>query len=522
MSLKKNIVANYLGEGWAALMGLAFIPVYIKYLGIEAYGLIGIFALLQASLALLDMGMTPTLNREMARFTAGAHSPQSIRDLLRSLETICFSLAALIALGVWGASGYLARDWFKVERLPTEVVARALAIMALVVALRFCEGIYRGSLFGLQRQVRYNCAHAMLTTLRYGGAVAVLAWVSPTVAAFFIWQAAISLLTIAVFAVSVHQALPKAPLPAQFSGDALAGIWAFASGMMGIVFLGFLLTQVDKVLLSRLLPLELFAYYTLAATVAGTLYMVLVPISQAIYPHMVELSMRKDQAELVAVYHQGAQVVTVLAAPAAVLLSCFGGGVVFMWSGNRHLAENTAPILSVLVLGTFLHVLMHMPYRLQLAHGWTSLAIKTNVIAVFVFVPAVFWVVPRYGGVGAAWMWVALNSGYVLFAIQFMHRRLIPGEKWRWYLADVLLPVSGAIGVMLAAQRFQPPSYQQRVQWLVFLLITGCLALAASGALASRIRTSLWAIMSCCLRRVAVKQRESEIINTVIRRRRKL
>ena len=48
MSLKINVVANYLGQGWQGLMSLAFVPLYIKYLGIESYGLIGIFALLQA------------------------------------------------------------------------------------------------------------------------------------------------------------------------------------------------------------------------------------------------------------------------------------------------------------------------------------------------------------------------------------------------------------------------------------------------------------------------------------------
>lgn len=41
--LKRNLIANYLGQGWTALMGLAFIPLYIRYLGIEAYGLIGLF-----------------------------------------------------------------------------------------------------------------------------------------------------------------------------------------------------------------------------------------------------------------------------------------------------------------------------------------------------------------------------------------------------------------------------------------------------------------------------------------------
>src|ERR1019366_6384617 len=115
-SLKRNVVANYLGQGWRALMGLAFVPLYIKYLGIEAYGLIGIFALLQAWLGLLDMGMTPTLSREMARFTSGTHSAQSIRDLLRSIEVVGLGVALVIAVGIWVASGWLASDWLRAEK----------------------------------------------------------------------------------------------------------------------------------------------------------------------------------------------------------------------------------------------------------------------------------------------------------------------------------------------------------------------------------------------------------------------
>ena len=255
---RRNLIANYLGQGWTALMGLAFVPVYIRYLGIESYGVIGLFAAMQAWLTLLDMGMTPTLNREMARYTAGAHSPQSICNLLRSLEILCFTLAVLIGGGVWAASGYLASDWLRAEKLPTAVVAQALSVMALVVALRFVEGIYRGSLLGLQRQVWYNAANAILATLRHGGAVAVLAWVSPTVQAFFLWQALISLLSASVLAASVHRCLPMPPLPPRFSREALAGVWKFASGMLWITFLALLLTQVDKVILSRMLTLESF------------------------------------------------------------------------------------------------------------------------------------------------------------------------------------------------------------------------------------------------------------------------
>lgn len=496
MALKKNIFANYLGQGWSAVMGLAFIPMYIRYLGMEAYGLIGLFAVMQAWLALLDMGMSPTLNREMARFTVGAHSPQSIRDLLRSLEIICFSLAALIALGIWAASDYLARDWLIADKLPTAVVAQALSIMAFVVALRFVEGIYRGSLFGLQQQVWYNAANAILATVRHGGAVAVLAWISPTVKVFFLWQAVVSMLSIVVFATGVQRVLPKSPLPPRFSPASLAGVWKFARGMMGITFLAILLTQVDKVLLSRLLSLESFGYYTLAATVAGVLYMVVGPVTAAIYPRMVELSIQQSETALVSVYHHGAQLITTLIAPAAMLLSFFAGGVIFMWSGDTGLAEHVAPILSVMVLGNLLNALLWMPYQCQVAHGWTSLTLKIATVAVIIFIPAIFWVVPRYGAVGAAWIWVTLEAGHVLIAIELMHRRLIPKEKWRWYVEDLLLPISGAGGVILLAQRLQPGNYQSRWHWFAFLFGTGSFALLTSAVLAGRIRAQALTTMA--------------------------
>ena len=69
-SVKRNIIANYLGSGWIALMSLAFIPFYIRLMGAEAYGIVGVFISLQAMLAVLDLGLSQTLNREMARLSA--------------------------------------------------------------------------------------------------------------------------------------------------------------------------------------------------------------------------------------------------------------------------------------------------------------------------------------------------------------------------------------------------------------------------------------------------------------------
>lgn len=495
MALKHNVVANYLGQGWSAAIQLAFIPIYIKYLGVEGYGLIGVFGVMQAWLALLDMGMTPTLSREMARFTAGAHSPQSIRNMMRSVEIICFSIAALIGAGGWMGSAYIAQYWIKAEKFSGEAVSNAVMIMILVVALRFCEGIYRGALFGLQKQVWYNGANALLSTLRAGGAVLLLAFVSPTIEVFFYWQGMISLASVMIFAAYVYQILPPAPIRARFSMEVLREIWKFSVGMMGITLTAILLTQMDKILLLRLLPLESFGYYALASTVAGALVVMVGPVSQAISPRMVELTTLDNRSGLVAVYHKGAQLVTVLTAPAALLLCFFGQGTIYLWSGDGGLAERTAPILMLLAAGTYLHCLLYVPYQLQLAHGWTSLTMKANVVATCLLVPSLFWVAPRYGALGAAWLWVLLNTGHMLITIQVMHTRIIQKEKVRWYWSDIALPTSASLVVMFVAHYLRPAVYSSRLDWLVFLLGTGASAVVLSAVFADTVRTEIKRIL---------------------------
>ncbi|MDX8378141.1 MAG: oligosaccharide flippase family protein [Mariprofundales bacterium] len=494
--VKRNIIANYIGQGWVALMGLAFIPLYIEYLGMEAYGLIGLFAVLQVIFALLDMGMTPTINREMARFTSGEHSAQSIRDLLRSLEVLCFSLAIIIGIIVWLLSDYLAESWLNSEQLPIGVVAQALTIMALVSALRFCEGIYRGSLTGLQKQVQYNIINGALSTLRHAGAVAVLVWWSPSIDVFFIWQAIISLLTIIIFAFSVHCSLPKTFSPAKFSLASLVAIRKFAGGIIAITALAILLTQVDKIMLSKMLSLENFGYYALAGTVSGVLYMLIGPITQAIYPRMVE-NINSDSFYLVDIYHLGSQLVTIFIAPIAMLMCFFAQDILFVWSGDVSLSQHTAPLLSVLALGSFLNCLMLMPYQCQLAHGWTSLTIKINAVAVLVLMPVLYFIVPIYGAIGAAWIWVVLNMGYVLIGISLMHMRLIPTEKWRWYWYDVFLPLSGVLTIVVFAKILLTNLYYDITRWYLasILIIMIGVSLIVAAYMAKDVRLLLCLII---------------------------
>lgn len=491
MSLKKNVSANFFAQGWIALMGLAFVPLYIKYLGMEAYGLVGIFTLLLAWLTLLDMGMTPTINREMARYTAGVHTAQSIRDLLRSLEVISFVLAFLVAITIWFCATWLSTHWLQAEKLPVEQVAQAISIMGLVVALRFIEGLYRGAIIGLQKQILLSTASAALATLRSGGAVLVLIWVAPNIEAFFLWQGLVSGISIIVFMIITYYNLPPILHFAKFSWVQLKSIWKFASGMMTVTFLSLLLMQVDKIILSRLLSLEMFGYYTLAGTVAAVIFQLSGPIDQAFYPRFTELVTQKEIPKLIDIYHRGAQLSSVMLVPAGLILVFFGENLLILWTGNTDLAHHVAPLLILLVLGNIFNGFMHFPFYLTLAYAWPRFAIRQNIIAVILMIPTTLWVAPRYGAIGVASMWTILNLGYVLIAIHFIHWRLLKSEKWYWYLYDIMFPILGALTVIAVFWRFQPIFISKWIE-LAWLIACGLCAVFASVLITPDIRKSVF------------------------------
>lgn len=448
-------------------MGIVFVPLYIRFMGIEAYGLVGVFAALLGVFALLDMGLSSTLNREMARLSAQKDKAQDMRDLLRTLEIPYWLIGMLIAVTVILASPLIAFHWVKVKNLSQDSVHTALLIMGLCVAFRWPMGFYSGGLMGLQRQVLLNSINTVVATCRGVGAVLVLWLVSPTVEAFFFWQLAISAVHIGLIVFFLWQSLPPASKKVSFRPELLRTIWRFAAGMTGITITCIFLVQLDKIILSRLLSLEMFGYYTLANVVAMTLYRFIGPVFSATYPKLTSLVEQGAEKEITKLYHQSAQLMSVLILPAAFVVALFSKEILLLWTRSPVTADNTHLLVSILVLGTACNGLMNIPYALQLAHGWTRLAFFVNILSVLVLVPLMILLAQCYGAVGAASVWLMLNTSYVFISIPLMHRRLLPTEKWRWYFEDVGRPLLAAVAVSLTG-RFIIQS-----DWPPLLLIAG-------------------------------------------------
>lgn len=486
-SLSRNIVANYVGRTWTALLGILLIPVYIKFIGIEAYGLVGFFMTLSSVLGILDLGIGSTMNRELARRSVAGGAAGSQRDLVRTLELIYWGIAILAGVVVIICAPYIANTWIKSQALGSGVILRAVQLMGISVAFQFPMSLYQGGLMGLQKQVLVNAILVFTGTLRGGGAILMLWLVSPTVQTFFAWQVVMSIVGSLTFFVAIWMNLPKSDKNAKFNKQIIHDVWKFAAAISANAIIGIVLTQLDKVILSKALTLKMFAYYSISATVASAIWMVIVPFNNSVFPRLVQLFELKQKGELKSFFHRSTQLLSFVLMPICSVLIVFSKEVLYIWTRDPLIAENGHLIVSLLVFGTMLNGIASLPANSATAFGWPMLTTYTNIIQTVLIVPLIVFMVSWLQGVGAAIAWGVLNSTYVIFLTPLFFRRYFSEEQRKWFLSDIGLPAFVSFSICMISSAIVP-DMKSHIAKLSWILLTGITALAVTGATLPDIR----------------------------------
>lgn len=495
-SLGKNIIANYAGKAWSALMGILLIPVYIKFMGIEAYGLVGFFMTLTSVLGILDLGIGSTMNRELARRSTVAGSGGSQRDLVRTLELIYWAIALLAGAIVILFAPYIANTWIKTQVMNSGLVLKAVQLMGVSVALQFPMSLYQGGLMGIQKQVFVNAILVCVGTVRGCGAILVLWLISPTVQTFFAWQVIMSIVGSLVLMIAIWSSLPKSSERAQFRKYILFDVWKYAAAISANSLIGVILTQLDKVILSRALSLKMFAYYSIAATVASAIWMVIIPFNTAVFPRLVQLYELKQIEELRVLFHRSSQLLSFILMPVCATLIVFSNEILILWMHDSSVAENSHLIVSLLVFGTMLNGVTSLPANSATAFGWPMLTTYINIIQSIVIVPLIICMVYWLQGVGAAIAWVILNCTYIIFMIPLFFRRYLKEEQKHWYLQDIVVPLLVSFSICTISAIFAPAMNSQ-LATIVWILMTGIIALILTGLSLSDVRNIVQQKLVC-------------------------
>lgn len=443
-----NIAANFLGNAWVALLAILVVPLYIRLVGYESYGLIGFYATVQITACLLDSGLSATISREMASFGVSDERRAELRNLARTIELLFWMIGLAIGLGIAAGAQLISTGWLASASLSPAELQRLVILMGLAVAARWPFVLYLSGLAGLRRQVLQNSYTAIVESVRIAGSIFILAK-GRGLETFFYWQILVWLVASLLIRRSFW-AVVAGPTRARFDWAELLKVGRFAAGMSGIGVAVTILVQTDKLVLSKMLTLAEFGQYMAASTLASGLYLVSKPIFAAHSPELAHLVAEGNVERTAEVFRRGYQVLSAFLLPLAAILMCFSGEILEMWTHDAAVASALSPVLAILVLGTALNGVMNIPYALQLAHGWTSLTLKLNLASAAVLVPAVVFLIRGYGMSGAAAAWVALNVGSVLISIPIMRKRgILPESCFVFYRDALILP--GGISLAAAA-----------------------------------------------------------------------
>ena len=440
MSLKKNILANYASQIFCTLISIAMLPLYIKYMGSEAYGLVGFFAMLQAWFNLLDMGLTPTLTRETARFRGGAVDALSYRRLVRALEGIFLVVAFVGGTVMFAASGYIAHDWLKAVQLPSVEIQTSIQLMAIIIGMRWMCGLYRGTISGSERLVWLSGFNSIIAILRFVCVLPLLIIVGITPTIFFTFQLFVAVVELAGLISHAYRLLPDVARDQRLPWNwaPLKPVLKFSLTIAFTSSVWVLVTQTDKLVLSKILTLAEYGYFTLAVLVAGGVMVISGPISSAIMPRMSKLEAEGDHAGLILVYRQATQLVTLLAGAASIVAALFAERLLWAWTGDQFLAEQAAPVLTLYALGNGILAVSAFPYYLQFAKGDLRLHLIGNAVFVVLLIPTIIWAASQYGGVGAGYVWFGTNLFFFIAWLPIVHHKFEPGLNLKWYGNDIL------------------------------------------------------------------------------------
>jgi O-antigen/teichoic acid export membrane protein len=492
MSLQRNILVNFASQIYVALIGIVMLPMYVTYMGAEAYGLVGFFAMLQAWFNLLDIGLTPTIARETARHRGGATDALSYRSLVRAMEVIFLTIAAAGALAMLMASAYIARDWLRVEQLPPSEVVAAVQLMAFAIATRWMAGFYRGAINGSERQVWLGAFNAGIATLRFCGVLPLLIFVGTSPTLFFRYQLGVASIELGVLMFYAYRLLPKLPAGARlyWSWKPLKPVMRFSLTIAFTSLVWVFVTQTDKLVLSRILPLADYGYFTLAVLVSTGIMVISGPVGNAVMPRLARLEAEGAHTQLIRVYRQATQLVAIVTGAFSITVALSAEALLWAWTGDRELAHKAAPILTLYALGNGILSVCAFPYYLQFAKGNLRLHLIGNAVFVVLLIPLLIWSTTKFGGVGAGYVWLGMNLLSFVAWLPFVHRKFEPGLNLRWYVNDIATIVAATALTGYVASLVLPPT-GSRMQQFAEVAFVGLTALAAGAAASSAVHARI-------------------------------
>jgi len=444
--LRDNLSANLLGTGLSSAVALVSAPLIFRALGADAYGLVGVYLLLQGLMPLFDLGITPGLARAVA-WHNGVGEGGQVRALVRLAQRPMLVFALVFLVGLLAASGPLSREWLSSSALTPATVRLTLVLMGSALAVRMVAGLQKAALMAVEHQVQANIVQSACVVLRTLGALAFAVATGTGVIGFFAVQLPVSLLEWAAYRHFLRAVLPDSET--QVAAAELRQHIRFALGVAGLAAAWLLTSQADKLALSRVLGLADYGGYSLGVHIASAVAVATGPIQAAVLPRMTRLFAARDEGQARALYGMATGMTLAVSAALTVGILLAGSAVIAWIRPATSLTVPPMRIAGWYALGNCAVAIVGLSYQLQNARGTLRLHAMGTAVQAVVQIPVLVWIAVVAGPLPTAVAFAVINWVFLAAWMPLVHARFLQGGHWQWLRHDLLPPMAGAIGIGL-------------------------------------------------------------------------
>ncbi|MDR2236527.1 MAG: polysaccharide biosynthesis C-terminal domain-containing protein [Chryseobacterium sp.] len=465
-----NILSNYGNKLWSIVSVFIFIPLYIKYLGVESFAVIGFYSLLLGIISFADSGLSSAVIKEFSSSSERNYKYSVLRLIEKYYILICIGICVVI----FATAPLIAKYWLTSETIAIDDLTYYLRLISIGIVIHLLSLLYYGALFGLNYQIEANFYQIIWNIFKSLGVVLILIVVDKTLEVFFIWQIICNLVYVIVIRFRVLFRLKDLGQKLQMVINKIPqDIIKYISGMILIAIVSALNTQADKIMTSSMLSLKIYGYYTLSSTLGQVPVMLAMPLAVSMFPIFSKLVSASETPKLKSTFEKSSFILNNLVIIAGILLILYMKDVLLLWT-KKSIEPAYLPdvIISckLLVIGSVFLSLQFIFYYVLLSYGKTKYTIVQGVVQLLVGMPVLYLLVWKLGVTGAGISWILINLGSFIFLFIILSRQYLKFSRIGYIFNNMLIPLMISAGVSLAV-------YSLSINFMISIIISGVISL---------------------------------------------
>ena len=400
--LVNNILFNTLSRLVNLSSHYLFIPVYIYFLGIEGYGVIGIYIVLFSFLTFTDFGMTATITRQMALNGDKYKLPKNKKTIFSTFEITYFLVCvSLFALGLIFLEP-ISSIFFNQSQGIVEDKTNIFFLISLALLFQLPSSLYIGALMGLEKQFTANTLISIAAVSRGILAISFL-YMESSLESFFLSQILVNICYLIFLRIAVMRNFTSFKKTKKFDVQVIKDNLAFSSNMALLSILGVILINSDKLLVASLLSLKDVGVYTLAFNLSMLPIMLCQIISISCYPTIIKEVEEFQESRFKEFYEDINSLLATFLIPLSLTLIFFNYHISFAWIGSVELSKDVYFYSIILIAAQSIQGTTMLAYYFALSREVTRPQILIATFSVIMLLPVMYFSIGSYGLYGASY-----------------------------------------------------------------------------------------------------------------------